>query len=63
MIFSRSPLTLVHIAEALELANIKSLILDARKKVAEREQMITTFETSSTFRVFLMELKHGARGL
>jgi SNF2 family DNA or RNA helicase len=63
LIFSSMPLTLAHVKEGLELAGVPALEFSARIDARVREDLVTTFETSDKFRVFLMELKHGARGL
>ncbi|KAI0351515.1 hypothetical protein OH77DRAFT_1506480 [Trametes cingulata] len=63
LIFSESPATLSFIAEAFDLCRIKYLSFSGQRDREERQQMITTFETSELYRVLLLELKYGARGL
>ena len=63
LIFSESPATLSFIAEALDLVRVKYLEFSGQLKREHRQTTITTFDTSDDYRVLLMELKHGARGL
>ena len=63
LIFSNSPLTLAMISDGLQLIHVDGLLCSSQIKPAERFQRIVTYETSDTYRVLLMELKHGARGL
>ena len=51
------------ISDALRLVHLEGLLCSSQVKPAERFQRIVTFESSDTYRVLLMELKHGARGL
>lgn len=55
-------MTLMYVAEALTLLNIPRK-MTMLKAVRELRHEVMTYETSDVFRVFLMELKHGARGL
>ena len=63
LVFSESPATLSFISDALDLVGVKSLQFGGKLKREERQAIVTTFETSELYRVLLMELKHGARGL
>ncbi|KAF8329753.1 P-loop containing nucleoside triphosphate hydrolase protein [Cantharellus anzutake] len=63
LIFSAMPMTLAHISEALKMIGTDFLEFKFGKTRYEREQIVTTFKTSDSARVLLMELKDGARGL
>ncbi|KZP01082.1 hypothetical protein CALVIDRAFT_508642 [Calocera viscosa TUFC12733] len=63
IIFSSSSLSLSHLTEGLELYRVRFLHFHNALSVKDRENTIKTFETSEAYRVLLMELKHGARGL
>lgn len=64
LIFSKEPFNLQHISEGLDMIGVKYIFfLQEKGADQQRDQWLTTFETSETFRVFLMELKYGARGL
>jgi SNF2 family DNA or RNA helicase len=63
LIFSASALSLLYVKEALDLHNIPCLDFSSQVKRDARQQNVITFETSDHCRVFLIELKQGARGL
>ena len=63
LIFSQNPLSLYHISEAFDLMQVNYLQLTSQVSHRVREDSVTTFETSDMYRVLLMDLKHGARGL
>ncbi|MCJ1372451.1 hypothetical protein MMC20_003675 [Loxospora ochrophaea] len=52
-----------YIAQALEIIDVQFLIYAKSLQVARRNTYITTFNTTETFRVLLMDLRHAAHGL
>ncbi|KIJ44302.1 hypothetical protein M422DRAFT_30450 [Sphaerobolus stellatus SS14] len=63
LIFSAFPLSLAIIGEALQFANIPYLPYTSQVMPSVRTGNVLSFQTSETYRVLLMELKHGAWGL
>ena len=63
LVFSSSLLSLTHLAEGLQLANVAFLEYTSEYSPAQRRMNISQFHNIPVYRVFLMELKHGARGL
>lgn len=63
LVFSSSLLSLMHLAEGLQLANIAFLEYTSECSPTQRRVNISQFNNIPMYRVFLMELKHGARGL
>ncbi|KAF8517568.1 SNF2 family N-terminal domain-containing protein [Hysterangium stoloniferum] len=63
LIFSALPLSLAYIEDALKLIQIPCLAYTSRVDARARHNAVVTFETSDKYRVLLMELKLGARGL
>jgi hypothetical protein len=48
---------LAHIADGLKIIGARHLLLSSRSTKRDNEQIITTFKTSDSIRVLLMELK------
>ncbi|PPQ64839.1 hypothetical protein CVT24_008204 [Panaeolus cyanescens] len=66
LIFSdtkNTPLSLYHVADGLELAQIKFLHLTTEIPAPKRELMVVEFENSDEHRVLLLDLRAAARGL
>ncbi|GJJ12357.1 hypothetical protein Clacol_006598 [Clathrus columnatus] len=64
LIFSSMPLSLQYVADALRLAQIRYLLyVSSEMSPSERQSNVVTFETNDAYRVLLVELKLGARGL
>lgn len=63
LIFSKMTLSLAYIAEGLDVIGVRYLQFTSNVDVQVRRQLVMTFQSSDKYRVFLMDLKHGARGL
>ncbi|PVF95761.1 hypothetical protein CPB86DRAFT_816902 [Serendipita vermifera] len=63
LIFSSSLLSLMHLTDALQLADIPCLQYHSECSPQQRRITIAQFDSIPIYRVLLMELKHGARGL
>ncbi|TFK54619.1 hypothetical protein OE88DRAFT_1693397 [Heliocybe sulcata] len=63
LIFSKMPLSLAYVAEGLDVIGVRYLQFTSNVDVQVRRQLVMTFQSSDKYRVFLMDLKHGARGL
>ncbi|KZT27320.1 hypothetical protein NEOLEDRAFT_1110673 [Neolentinus lepideus HHB14362 ss-1] len=63
LVFSKMPLSLAYVAEGLDVIGVRFLQFTSNVDAQVRQQLVMTFQSSDKFRVFLMDLKHGARGL